>query len=82
MTAKYYGCFPYFLALIVCELPITLVESGGFASITYFIAQLNLNDGGYHYWYFFLMCFLFALAVNSFARAFAVAMPDPNAANG
>ncbi|CAM6101594.1 unnamed protein product [Calypogeia fissa] len=80
--ANFYRPSSYLFAKIVGSLPFCMAEATTWSIIVYFLSNLSTDQGGWHFWVFYIVISLTVLNGSATVRFLAAFSPDLVAANG
>lgn len=80
--ANFYRPSSYVAAKFVGMVPFAMAEATTWVIVVYFLSNLSLNQGGWHFWVFYIIISLTVLNGNAMVRFLAMFAPDLVAANG
>lgn len=72
----FYRTFAYFIASIIVDIPLSIVETVLFSTLVYWMTNLNPSDYGLHFWLFLIILFITNLTSKQFCRATSASVPS------
>ncbi|KAL3689857.1 hypothetical protein R1sor_016166 [Riccia sorocarpa] len=80
--AHFFRPSTYLLAKICGSFIFSLVEATAWTFIVYFLTNLSLSEGGWHFWVFYAVIVLTVLHGSAMVRCLSALLPDPATASG
>ncbi|KAL2613833.1 hypothetical protein R1flu_025525 [Riccia fluitans] len=80
--AHFFRPSTYLFAKICGSAIVSIVEATAWTAIVYFLTNLSLSEGGWHFWVFYAVIVLTVLHGSAMVRCLSAVLPDLAAASG